>query len=179
MRAKFINEEHVSGSLFRSTDQMWLRIFLDQDQIIYPKRKEGFISLSFDSESGSMDSFGGKEVTVIFDQDMIFNQDAIEIYYEPEFFEQYPKICLYVTGYEGEEDYYSQKEYKNAKDAWNNSDLAWEDVISDFAHEEEVVMSKLKYIPGIIKKVIIYNELHPILKDMLEEYGIKYTEKKQ
>jgi hypothetical protein len=177
MRAKFINEEYVNGSLFRSTDQMWLRIFLDQDKIMYPKNKEGFISLSFDTESGSIDSFGGKEVTIEFDQEMIFNQDAIELYYEPEFFEKYPKLCLYITGYEGEEDYYNQKDYKNAEEAISNLDLTWEDVISDFEHEDEVVMTKLKYIPGIIKKVIIYNKLHPILKDMLEENNINYIEK--
>lgn len=177
MRAKFINESHKQGSLFRSTDQMWLRILLDQDQMIYPNREEGFISLSIDTESGSMDEFGGKEITIEFDQDMIMNQDALEIYYEPEFFEQYPKLCLYVTGYKGEDDYYKQKEYEDAEDAWSNSDLAWEDVVSDFEHEDEVVMTKLKYVPGIIKNVIIYNKLHPILKDMMEENNINYIEK--
>lgn len=174
MRARFINEEQKQGSLFRSSDQNWLRIFLDQDQTIYPNREEGYISLSRDSESGSMDDFGGKELTIEFNEEMIFDQGALEIYYEPEFFEQYPKLCLYVTAYKGEEDYYEQKDYENAEDAWNNSDLAWEDVINDFEHEEEIVLQKLQFKPGLIKFVVIYNELHPILKMMLEENNIQY-----
>jgi hypothetical protein len=175
MRARRVYEEQKQGSLFRSTDQDWLRIFLDQDQIMSPSGPGKYISLSRDSESGGMDTFGGKEAVIEFDEDMIFDQDAIEIFYEPEFFEKYPDICMYVTAYKGEQDYYEQNDLSGRDEAMESTELTWEDYLEGYEHEEEIVMKRLSYQPGLIKHVDIFTPAHPILIEMLEENNIRYT----
>lgn len=173
MKAKFVFEYNKEGILFRSTDENFLRILLDQDQIII--RPEGkFISLSRDSDSGGMDNFGGKELVIQFDEIKIFNQGAIEIEYDVYFFNEYPDICLYVTGYKGEEDYYQQLGYKNAEEANENYELSWEQNIEDYSHEEEIVLKKIKYESDLIRFVDILIPAHPILISMLEDNNIPY-----
>lgn len=175
MRAKFVNEEQKQGSLFRSTDQIWLRIFLDQDQIMTPEKEEKFISLSRDSDSGGQDDFGGKEVVIEFDEQKIFNQGAEEIWYESDYFNENPTISLYATGFKNEKDYYDQKGYSGAEEANADFELTWDQYVEDYAHEEEIVMKKLKYEPEIIKHVDILSPAHPILIEMLEENNITYN----
>lgn len=82
-----------------------------------------FISFSFESDSGGMDNFG--DTQIVFDANKLFAQGAIEILYEPEFFAEH-------------------------EEAWENNELSWEDVVEDFAHEEEVVIRTLKYENGLI-----------------------------
>lgn len=178
MRARLINEEQIRGSVWRSTDQNWLKIFLDQDMIIKTKEPGKFISLSFDSESGGMDSFGGKEIVIEFDEDKVFNQGAEEVFYEPEWFESRPKESLYITGYRGERDYYDQIGFEDAEDANNNLEFSWENTIEDYEHEREILLKELKYEPGLIKRVYFYEEPDPILLSMLEENNIPYSIKK-
>lgn len=175
MRARFINEEHKQGSLFRSSDQVWLIMLLElEGQPLKPQREGKFISLSRDSESGGMDDFGGKEITVEFDENEIFKQGAEEIWYEAEYFNMHPEICIYVTGYEGEEDYYKQKDYTGPEEANENLDLTWDQYVEDYEHEEEILLKELRYTPGLIKNVVIYKPASPILIEMLEEFDIPY-----
>lgn len=175
MRAKFINEEHKQGSLFRSSDQTWLIMLLElEGKPLRPYRDEGFISLSRDSESGGQDDFGGKELTIEFDEDEIFKQGAEEVWYEEDYFNMHPEISLYVTGYKGEEDYYDQKDYSGPEEANENFDLTWDQYVEDYAHEEEILLKELRYTPELIKNVIIYKQSNPILIEMLEEFDIPY-----
>lgn len=174
MRAHFVNEEQKQGSLFRSSDQMWLRIFLDQDQIITPQKEGKFISLSRDKESGSQDDFGGKEIIMEFDENKIFNQEAEEIWYEAEYFNKNPEISLYVLAYKNEDDYYEQHDLSGPEEANEKMELTWEQYIESYEHEEEIIMKKLKYQPGILKHVDILTPAHPILIMMLEENKIQY-----
>lgn len=177
MRAKFINEKIIKGSVWRKTDQDWLRIFLDQDQIIYPAKEDKFISLSYDSESGSQDDFGGAEVTIEFDKNKIMNQGAEPVYYEAEWFEEFPKACIYITGYESEEDYYEQKGYSGPEEANENMELTWDQYVEDYKNEQEILIKKLRFEPGLIKYVTINTLACPILIEMLEENKIPYKAK--
>ena len=144
MKARKIFEQS-DYVLYRNTSIEWFKTF-KQNKVIEGKP---FISFSFDSNSGGMDNFG--DTQIVFDADKLFSQGAIEIIYEPDFFAEHPDICLYVTGYESEEDYYEQHDdFNNAEEAWENHELAWEDVIEDYAHEEEVVIKTLTYENGLI-----------------------------
>ena len=179
MRAKFINEEHKEGSLFRSTDQVWLIMLLELEGEPLKVKQDGkFISLSRDSESGGMDDFGGKEIVIEFDEEKIFKQGAEEIWYEPEFFEKFPDICLYVTAYKGEEDYYEQLNISGPEEAEENMEMTWDQYVEDYAHEEEIVMKELRYVPGFIKNVEILKQANPILIEILEEFDIPYNARK-
>lgn len=181
----WLNEEFKSNSVWRMTDQRWLKYLLDQDQELdvekyynqlNPKddHSHRFISLSFDSNSGGQDHFGGKEIIIEFDEKMIFKQGAIEIEYYPEWMEENPKICRYVTGYKNEQDYYEQHDYANAEEANANFDLTWEEYLEDYKTEQEIVMKKIKYVPGLIKNVIFFVKPEEILIEMLKENDINY-----
>ena len=175
MRARFVNEEQKQGSLFRSTDQTFLIMLLELEGDPLKARGPGnFISLSRDSDSGGQDDFGGREIVIEFDENKIFDQGAEEIWYEPAFFEQFPEISLYVTGYKGEEDYYEQKGYSGPEEANEDMELTWDQYLEGYGHEEEIVMKQLRYVPGLIKFVDVYVPCNPILKDMLEEFDINH-----
>ena len=179
MKLKSINdwlyEEVIQGSLWRITDQYWLRLLLDQDQVITAKAPGKFISLSFDSESGGQDNFGGKEIKIQFDENKILNQGAEEIIYDAYWFNEHPEICLYVTAYKGESDYYEQRGFLGPEEANENYELTWDQYVEDYSHEAEIVLKKLKYEPGLIKHVYFYVPAHPILIMMLEENNIKFS----
>ena len=175
MRARFVFEEQKQGSLFRSSDQVWLIMLLELEGKPLKVKEEGkFISLSRDSESGGMDNFGGKEIVVEFDDEKIFQQGAEEIWYEADYFEEHPDICIYVTGYKGEEDYYRQKDLSGPEEANENMELTWDQYIEDFQHEEEIVLKQLSYVPGLIKHVDILTPANSILVEMLKEFDIPY-----
>lgn len=98
-----LNESNLTNrTLWRNTDEDWLYEFLKNGFI--KAKNDRFISLSLDQYSGGMDDFG--DVQIEFDEDMIFDQGAIEVFYEPEFFSTHPEISMYVTAYANEEDYY-------------------------------------------------------------------------
>lgn len=179
MRARFINEEQKQGSLFRSTDQVWLIMLLElEGKSLKAKGPGKFISLSRDSESGGQDDFGGREIIIEFDEQKIFNQGAEEIWYEADYFNENPEISLYVSGYEGEKDYYEQKGYSGPEEAWENSDLDWNTAVEDYQHEEEIILKELRYVPGLIKYVEILKPANPILIEMLDEFDIPYNANK-
>ena len=181
----WLNESYVSGSVWRSTDQRWLQYLLDQDKTLdiekyykqlNPSRNHSgkFISLSFDSDSGGQDSFGGKEIVIEFDEKLIFEQDAIEVEYDSWWFDDHSDICVYVTGFKDEKDYYENKGYESADDANANGELSWDQYIECYEHEREIVMKKIKYVPGLIKTVKFFVKPNEILIEMLNENNIKY-----
>ena len=187
MRARLINEEQKEGSLFRNTGESWLIEFLSEGEIKLPSDEvhwpPKYISFSRDSNSGSMDTFG--YVNIEFNEQMVFDQGAKEIYYEPEFFEQNSGLSLYVTGFSDKWDWYDQEGYF---DETEDEDVVdgkhrheWAGYIETYEHEEEIVIQHLKYVPGLIKHVIfdkrIYDKQKPqkFLLNLLNKNKIPYT----
>lgn len=162
--------EETKNSLWRNTNENWLYKLLKNGYISTKENK--FISFSDNKESGGMDIFG--EVNIEFDKDEVISQGAIEIFYEPEFFEEYPEIRQYVTGYSTPEKYYDDKGFSGPEEAHENFELTWEDYIEDFSHEEEFVIKTLKYKPGLIKKVHFSEEPEKKTKELLKKFNIKY-----
>jgi hypothetical protein len=101
-----------------------------------------------------------------------------EIFYDKDFFEKFPNICKHVTAYQSEDDFYQNKGFKNKEEAWENNELDWETLISDYEKENEVVAPKTikinsKCIDYIKVSSILFSEkkeLFPFEK----KYKIKY-----
>lgn len=137
--------------IFRNTDKNWLYELLN-NKIIIPKK---FISFSYKKNSGGADNFG--ETCIVFNHDLLLEQNIIEIIYDEEFFEDNPEICEYVTGFSTKDEYYQQNDYLNEED-FNEKNLIeldcntlnWETYLDDFSTESELVMKKLIFKPGII-----------------------------
>lgn len=147
---------------YRNTDEQWLIEFLSKGEIKPYMQEKRFISLSFDKDSGEQDNFG--DVRVVFDYNTLLKQHPIEIYYEPEFMEQYPDICMYVTGYDGRFDYEEQHD---------ENDLSWETTIEDFQEEEEIVIKKIRFEESLIIAVIFKKEPSKLSKMLCRKFGIK------
>lgn len=142
----FLNESY-ERPLYRTTSIDFLKNLLKNKKI--KSKGKHFVSVSFDVNSGGQDNYG--DLTIKFDSEILFNQGAIEIYYDdPDFWEENPKITRHVTGYENEEDYYDGIGYENAEEANDNYELDWDSFCQDFASEEEVVIHEIKYIDGLI-----------------------------
>ena len=145
--------------IFRNTDKNWLYELLDK-KIIIPKN---FISFSFKKNSGGADNFG--ETCIVFNHDLLLQQNIIEIIYDEEFFEDNPEISQYVTGFSTKNEYYQQNDYLDEKDfeeknliELNANTLPWETYCEDFSNEAELVMTKLIFQPGIIIGVKFRND---------------------
>jgi len=183
MRARFINEEQKQGSLFRSTNENWLWQLLDggieMPEMVWPPK---FISFSRDSESGGMDKFG--HVKIEFDEDEVFKQGAQEIVYETDFFDTHSDISNYVTAYSDKWDFYDQQGYFDDEENENKVDREhwydWKAEIEGYEHEQEIIATKLKLVPGLIKKISfdpdVYNnqDPHEGLMELIKKYNIPY-----
>lgn len=158
MRAKTINEEIISGSVWRSASQQWLIDFIDKGGVIDHGNR--FISFSFDSESGGQDNFGGKEIIIEFDEEKILKQGKAqglgEVEYSEIWMRYHPKVCQYITGYRTKKAYYDQLGVKNDKEAWESEELTWDSIITDNEHEKEIILKKLKDEEGLIKSIKFY-----------------------
>lgn len=175
---RFLNEEkEIKGLLFRSTSIQWLMDFLNKGEAVPLRSKKRYISFSKESDSGGMDYYG--PVRIDFDANELYKQGAIEIEYSQEFFEENPEICMYVTGYKGEEDYYKQSGYKGKEDFEETGQddantIMWLTLLEDYEGEAEVVLKKLKFKKGLIKQIVVNEELknRDFIKDVKEK-GIK------
>ena len=168
---ELINEDRQAGFLFRNTHPNWLIGLLKKGMIKAEKGR--FLSFSEDSESGGADDYGSMQVQ--FNRDEMERQGIIQIDYTPYFFENNPKICFYVSGYESEEDYYESIDVQDADEAWENGELSWDDMLEDYSGEEEWVMDKIKWTPELINHVRF--KKNPKLQKLLDQKGIKYTQK--
>ena len=168
---ELIDEDRQAGFLFRNTHPNWLIGLLKKGMIKAEKGR--FLSFSEDSESGGADDYGSMQVQ--FNRDEMKRQGIIQIDYTPYFFENNPKICFYVSGYESEEDYYESIDVQDADEAWENGELSWDDMIEDYSGEEEWVMDKIKWTPELINHVRF--KKNPKLQKLLDQKGIKYTQK--
>lgn len=133
---------------YRNTDEQWLYGLLINGYAEPYQSNKRFISFSFAEDSGGMDDFGN--VHIAFNFDYLLKQHAVEVYYEPDFMEMHPDICMYVTGYDCRQDYEDQHDPE--------TDLSWDTTIEDFEHEEEIVMKKVKFEEGMILNVIFKNK---------------------
>jgi len=168
---EFTNESSDS-SLWRNTDYRWLLELLNKGKIKSDNNR--FISFSIKEDSGGQDDFGGTRIE--FNSGEIYKQGAIEIYYDAEFFEKYPEISRYVTGYKTEKDYYKDKGYAGAEEANEDGELTWEDYIGDFEIEDEVVIKEIKFTSDLIKGVkFIKDKPSKQLITLLNKYNISYT----
>jgi len=166
MRANYVN------SVWRNTSQHWLSDLLNYKKIEAEKNR--FISFSVDEESGGQDDFG--KTRIEFDERLLLNQGLEEIIYNVEYFEDHPDICRYVTGYESEQDYYdNQDDFKTAEEAWAQSELDWGTVVEDYEGEQELVMKKIEYVPGLIKSVtFFYEKPSKKLEELMKKENIPY-----
>lgn len=146
---------------YRNTSEQWLIDLLSKGNIGPYGDDKRFISLSFAEDSGGMDTFGN--IRVVIDYNMLLKQHPIEVYYEPEFMEQYPDICMYVTGYDGRFDY---------EEEHDENDLSWETTIEDYEHEEEILIKKLTFTEGLIVGVVFESTPSKLAKMMCRKFGI-------
>jgi len=156
--ALFENNNSDKQIIYRNTAFKWLLDFLKKGEVIPYMGKKRFISLSFKEDSGGSDDFG--DTRVVFDAKMLFKQGAIEIEYDDYFFEENPDICAYITGFKSEDEYYRESGYEGKKGYEENAQddsnvLSWNVIIEDYENEAEVVIKKIKYLPGLIKHVIV------------------------
>ena len=166
----FIGEAE-ERKLWRNTSQYFLENLVRDGKVTAEENR--FISFSLDEDSGGQDNFGDTRIEFDFNE-LVNNQGAREIYYEPDFFEEYPEISRYVTGYSSEQDYYDNQDYDNAEEAHEQFELAWEDNLESYEPEQEVVIKELRYVPGMIKSIFIK---HPDKRvtDLLDKKGIPYS----
>ncbi len=177
LQPKRVNESAGSDqSVWRSASQEWLKQFIDNEGFI--DHKDKFISFSFDPDSGGQDSFGGEEVIIEFDKDILLAearlQDLGEIEYDPYYMEQHPDVALYVLGHNSEESYYDSIGVKNQEEAWESVEMDWEGYIESFEHEKEIVMKSLSNEEGLIKEIVFNKPADISLVNRLRRNGIPY-----
>jgi hypothetical protein len=177
LQPKRINESLTDEkSVWRSASQEWLKEFIDNEGFI--DHKDKFISFSFDPESGGQDSFGGEEIVIEFDKDLLLaqarSQELGEVEYDPYYMEQHPDVALYVLGHDSEKSYYASIGVKNQKEAWESVEMDWDGYIESFEHEQEIVMRKLSDEEGLIKEIVFNKPADLSLVNRLRRKGIPY-----
>jgi len=134
-----------------------------------PPKDKKYMSFSLDENSGQGESDEFGDIRVDFDATKLYGQGGIKIVYTLEFFKNNPDLCEYVTGYESEAEYYQYVKGEN--------ELTWEEYIDSFKGEQEVALKKLKMVPGLIKKVTVWDADErddiPQIKEVLKKYNIK------
>lgn len=166
-----------SRYVYRSTSQKWLSQFIDQHGFIDHKHK--FISFSFDPNSGGQDNFGGREVVIEFNRDIILRQAEEQgygkVYYDEDWMEEHSDVCMHITGYKSKKDYYQDNEVLDDEEAYNKTDmLTWEMMLDDFSNEEEIVLKKLQDEEGLINQVIFHEPANNSLVNKLKRKNIPY-----
>jgi hypothetical protein len=169
---------------YRKTEISWLIKLLTEGEI-FPSPQYNFVSFSFSKLEGlSLMSFEGVpileygDVQIEFDLAMLQRQGAKPVDYDAiESGGAKLEIVEHVTGagFEDEDDYYLEFDLEDADDARAKGEPTWEEYIDPFRQEEEIIMKKLTYEPGIIKKVILPKiYLNPRIKDLLDRHYIPY-----
>ena len=135
------NLQH-NKELYRSTSQHWLITLLTNGSIRhdgdYPHSTKEWIALSQDYNSGGQDHYGNCHIT--FNEEMLYQQGAIEIDYEDiEFWNQFPTIAKHVSGTSNADEYYKDRGYSGPEEAHQNHDLTWEQNLEGYYEEEEAL----------------------------------------
>lgn len=177
MRIKLFENFKDDNVLYRNTSVRWLTEFLEKKTIFpYRDRDKRFVSFSKKEDSGGADNFG--DICIEFNSKKIYAQGALEIEYDIDFFEEHSDICMYVTGYKNETDYYKNYDYDDAEDFQERGQgdqdvVPWDSMIEDYENEAEVVIKKLKYEDKLITNVILPEEDEKLLK-LLNKLNINY-----
>jgi hypothetical protein len=172
---EFVNEAY-GIDLWRNTNFKWLLELLKRGK--YSSEKGRFISLSNKEDSGGQDDFGGTRIQ--FNAEELYKQGAIEIEYDRYFFDKHSDICRYVTGYDSEDDYYQDHDYKDADDFNKNGNddldtLSWESMLEDYENEDEIVIKEIKFNDNLIKNVTFTKDKpNKALLELLDKYKIHY-----
>lgn len=156
LSSKFVNERKY---IHRWMDDNELLKLLKNKKVTSNKK---FVSFTLDPISIRSHGFSGNLVT--FDRRNFESLNkAIEVWYEPDFMRLYPDICLYVTGYKGEED-------------WDNMGFVdWETYITDFEGEQEVVTKKsYKIDKNTIVNIEVSKNKKKKFEQFEEEFNIEY-----
>ena len=174
--SRFLNESNSDEKIFRNTAIEWLIQFLNKGEATPYMDDKRFISFSTKEDSGGADDFG--DIRVEFDSNELYKQGAIAIEYDPEFFEEYPDICSYVTGFKSEDEYYQNSDYEDAADFEergqdDSNTLMWSTIIEDYENEAEVVIKKLKYVEGLITKVYLPKNIKKEDIELIKKFGIE------
>jgi len=159
-------------NIYRNTSENWLLRLLQNNHI---KATGRFISFSLVPNSGGMDDFGKTRITL--NRELLDEQGLEEIFYEPEYFELHPEISQYVSGYGSEQQYYDDKDFDNAEEAYDQSDFDWKSFVESYEHEEELVLKELTYKPGMVLNVMFSLEPSEELKQLLDKNSIEYSVK--
>lgn len=174
--SRFLNESESDEKIYRNTAIEWLTQFLNKGEATPFMDEKRFISFSTKEDSGGADDFG--DIRVEFDSNELYKQGAIAIEYDTEFFEEYPDICAYVTGFKSEDDYYQNSDYEDAADFEergqdDSNTLMWSTIIEDYENEAEVVIKKLKYVEGLITKVYLPKKIKKEDINLIKKFGIE------
>jgi hypothetical protein len=171
-RAHRKGKESITPIAYRNTAVEWLEEFLT-NKIIFPHKDEGYISFSY---SVARSEFG--KVQIIFDLGKLEEQGAKAVNYDAiEYGHAEPKLTRYVTGREGEEQYYKDLGVEDAEGAHSEYELSWNDFIDMLRDEDELIASKLTYEEGIIRKVLLSRDIYegrPDIIEILKEHNIPY-----
>lgn len=143
--------ESVKGeSLYRNTAIEWLTLLLRNGWS--ESFEHDFLSFSKDKSSGNLDfsysdgyNFGN--ITVEFDPVPIYLQGARDVEYTPEFFKKHPNIAEHITKFSSEEDYMENRD---------DETKSWADFIKGYSNEREVVIKRMRLVPGMIRSVTIW-----------------------
>ena len=176
LQPKKANESLVPGTVFRSCSQDWLKEFIDNHG--YIDHGKNYISFSFDSESGGADSFGGAEITIEFDENLLLaqahSQGLGEVEYDPYYMKQHPDIALYVLGQKTKKDYLDNLNNNEYPDKKHWGDEYWEAYIESYEHEQEIVLKKLKDEEGLIKNIVFNTTADQGLVNKLKRRNIPF-----
>jgi hypothetical protein len=165
----FLGEANKYDFLYRNTHPNWLIELLNKGKI--KADKDRFISFSADSDSGGQDDYGSMQVE--FNMKEMKSQGVIEIEYDSDFFDDNPKVSMYVSGYSSEEDYYDNQDFDNEEEAHDESELGWDDHIGDFTEEEEWILDSIKFNSNLINNVTLKKNTK--LQKLLDENEVAYT----
>lgn len=152
----YINE---SKYIHRWMDDNELLKLLKNKKVASNKK---FVSFTLDPMRIRSAGFSGNAVTFNRRNFESLNK-AIEVWYDPDFMRLHPDICLYVTGYKGEED-------------WDEMGFVdWETYILDYEEEQEIVVRKsYKIDKNTIEHIEIPKNKKKKFQQFENEYNIEY-----
>lgn len=151
--------KNSANKVYRSTSPQFIISWIKNGKLERPGR---FFSFSWNASSGGQDNFGPCRMTLDLNE-LKKHNEVIEIHYDEVFFAQHPNICMYVTGYRSEEDYYDQMSGRDEVEV-----LDWETCLEDFNAEEELVVPEtLVYSEGVITDVRCTDEVPDSVKSEL------------
>jgi len=156
--------ENTNNELYRYTNIEQLKEILETNRVNSYKEFTSFTLDHIKIKSSGIGSGYNFRILIIFDKQKLFQKNGAnrfeEVWYEPDFMKQFPKICKYVTGYSSEEEY-SKDQKQDDPDF-----IPWESLIQDYEEEQEVVGPRIIRTKDCIIKIICSKTL----KSQIEKF---------